>query len=40
MISTNDLKNGITIEYEGNIYIVMDTQQVQFLNKHLMLVLK
>lgn len=29
MISTNDLKNGITIEYEGNIYIVMDTQHVK-----------
>ena len=26
MISTNDLKNGITIEYEGNIYVVMETQ--------------
>ena len=29
MISTNDLNNGITIEYEGNIYIVMDTQHVK-----------
>ena len=29
MISTNDLKNGITIEYEGNIFIVMDTQHVK-----------
>lgn len=29
MISTNDLKNGITIEYEGNIYVVMDTQHVK-----------
>ncbi len=49
MISTNDLKNGITIEYEGNIYVVMETQHVkpgkgaeleQFLNKLLMPVLK
>ena len=29
MISTNDLKNGITIEYEGNIYVVMETQHVK-----------
>ena len=29
MISTNDLKNGITIEYEGSIYVVMDTQHVK-----------
>jgi elongation factor P len=29
MISTKDLKNGITIEYEGNIYVVMDTQHVK-----------
>ena len=29
MISTNDLKNGITIEYEGNIFVVMDTQHVK-----------
>ena len=29
MISTNDLKNGITIEYEGNIYLVMETQHVK-----------
>ena len=29
MISTNDLKNGITIEYDGNIYVVMDTQHVK-----------
>ena len=29
MISTNDLKNGITIEFEGNIYVVMDTQHVK-----------
>ena len=28
MISTNDLKNGITIEVEGAIYVVMDTQHV------------
>lgn len=29
MISTNDLKNGITILYEGNIYVVMETQHVK-----------
>ena len=29
MISTNDLKNGITIEYEGSIYVVMETQHVK-----------
>ena len=29
MISTNDLKNGITIEYEGNIYVVMETPHVK-----------
>ena len=29
MISTNDLKNGITIEYEGNIYVVMETQPAE-----------
>ncbi len=29
MISTNDLKNGITILYEDNIYVVMDTQHVK-----------
>ena len=29
MISTNDLKNGIKIEYEGNIFVVMDTQHVK-----------
>lgn len=29
MISTNDLKNGITIEYDGAIYVVMDTQHVK-----------
>ena len=29
MISTNDLKNGITIEYEGAIYVVMETQHVK-----------
>ena len=29
MISTNDLKNGITIEVEGAIYVVMDTQHVK-----------
>ena len=29
MISTNDLKNGITIEYEGNIFVVMETQHVK-----------
>ena len=29
MISTNDLKNGITIEVEGSIYVVMDSQHVK-----------
>ena len=29
MISTNDLKNGITIEYEGSIFVVMETQHVK-----------
>ena len=29
MISTNDLKNGITILYEGNIYVVMEIQHVK-----------
>ena len=29
MINTNDLKNGITIEYEGNIYVVMSTEHVK-----------
>ena len=29
MISTNDLKNGITIEVEGSIYVVMDAQHVK-----------
>ena len=29
MISTNDLKNGITIEVDGEIYVVMDTQHVK-----------
>ena len=29
MISTNELKNGITIEVEGAIYVVMDTQHVK-----------
>ena len=29
MISTNDLRNGITIEYDGNIFVVMDTQHVK-----------
>lgn len=29
MISTNDLKNGITIEYEGAIYVVLETQHVK-----------
>lgn len=29
MISTNDLKNGITIEVEGAIYVVMETQHVK-----------
>ena len=29
MISTNDLKNGITIEVAGAIYVVLDTQHVK-----------
>ena len=29
MISTNDLKNGITIAVDGAIYVVMDTQHVK-----------
>ncbi len=29
MISTNDLKNGITIEVEGSIYVVMEAQHVK-----------
>ena len=29
MISTNDLKNGITIEVDGEIFVVMDTQHVK-----------
>ena len=29
MISTNDLKNGITIEVEGSIYVVMESQHVK-----------
>ncbi len=29
MISTNDLKNGITIEYDGAIYVVLETQHVK-----------
>ena len=29
MISSNDLKNGITIEYEGAIYVVLETQHVK-----------
>jgi len=29
MISTNDLKNGITIEVDGEIYVVLDTQHVK-----------
>ena len=29
MINTNDLKNGITIEYDGNIYVVMNTEHVK-----------
>ena len=35
MISTNDLKNGITIEVEGAIYVVMDTQHVKAKLKNL-----
>ena len=29
MINTNDLKNGITIEYDDNIYVVMNTEHVK-----------
>ena len=29
MISTNDLKNGITIEVEGEIFTVLETQHVK-----------
>ena len=29
MISTNDLKNGITIEYDGAIYVVLSTEHVK-----------
>ena len=29
MISTNDLKNGITIEVDGAIFVVMETQHVK-----------
>ena len=29
MISTNDFKNGMTIEYEGNIYSIMEFQHVK-----------
>ena len=29
MVNVNDIKNGMTIEYEGNIYVVMDTQHVK-----------
>ena len=29
MISTNDLKNGITIEVDGQIFVVLDTQHVK-----------
>ena len=29
MISTNDLKNGITIEVDGAIFVVLDTQHVK-----------
>jgi len=29
MISVNDFKNGMTIEFEGNIYVVMDSQHVK-----------
>ena len=29
MISTNDLKNGITIQVDGDIFVVMETQHVK-----------
>ena len=29
MISTNDLKNGITIEFDGNIFVVLNTEHVK-----------
>lgn len=29
MINTNDLKNGITIEFDGNIYVVLNTEHVK-----------
>lgn len=29
MISVNDIKNGMTVEYEGNIYIVLEFQHVK-----------
>ena len=29
MINTNDLKNGITIEIESAIFVVMETQHVK-----------
>lgn len=29
MINTNDLKNGITIEYDGAIYVVLNTEHVK-----------
>ena len=29
MINSNDLKNGITIQADGNIYMVLDSQHVK-----------
>ena len=29
MINTNDLKNGITIEFDGNIFVVLNTEHVK-----------
>jgi len=29
MINVNDFKNGLTIEYDGNIYMVLDSQHVK-----------
>lgn len=29
MVSTNDFKTGLTIEYEGNLYVVMEFQHVK-----------
>ena len=29
MINVNDLKNGMTVQYEGNIYTVLDKEHVK-----------